>query len=152
MINIRKISMRDIEKLTSIKSQITKPDIDNRLNRQAKGEVDFLVLEENYEPKSFILLKWKGKKSHPEYPDMEDLYTKESERGKGYGTLLIKECELFAKEKGFNKIGLAVNPTENQKALLLYQKLGYKHDGKEKYLDGVYNGVEDWVIDLEKDL
>ena len=32
----------------------------------------------------------------------------------------------------------------------LYQKLGYTSLGNEPYLDGVYNGVEDWVIDLVK--
>lgn len=34
----------------------------------------------------------------------------------------------------------------------LYDKLGFKHEGGKKYIDGVYNNVEDWVIDMEKKL
>ena len=49
-------------------------------------------------------------------------------------------------------MGLAVNQTENPRAVKFYQRLGYKHDGGEKYLDGIYDGMEDWVIDMEKEL
>jgi hypothetical protein len=55
-------------------------------------------------------------------------------------------------EKGFNKIGLAVNPDENCSAHKLYKKLGFKDTGEKPYVDGVYNGVEDWCIDMEKKL
>lgn len=81
---------------------------------------------------------------------MEDLYTREDQRGKGLATKLIKKCEKLVKQKGFNKIGLAVNPDLNENAHRFYIKLGYRHDGKKSSIDGVYDGVEDWVIDLEK--
>ena len=83
---------------------------------------------------------------------MADLYTKKEERNKGYGTLLIKECEKHAQAKGFIKIGLCVNPTLNPRVKSFYEGLGYKHDGRKSYIDGVYNGTRDWVVDLEKDL
>lgn len=149
---IRNAKESDRAKLREIRPSLTEEEISERLNIQSKGEAEYLVVEEDGQIVSFVLLKWNGKKSHSEYPDMEDLYTKESERGKGYGTSLILECERLAKEKGFKKIGLAVNPTLNNPAKMFYEKLGYKHDGKRTYVDGIYDGIEDWVIDLEKEL
>ncbi|MFA6602223.1 MAG: GNAT family N-acetyltransferase [Candidatus Shapirobacteria bacterium] len=147
---IRNVTPADYESLKIIKPSLDLETVTNRLNRQNKGEVEFLVLEDNFELVSFVLLKWNGKETHPEYPDMEDLYTKEDKRGKGYGSLLIKECERKAKKKGFSKIGLAVNPQENDHANQLYQHLGYQPTGEKTYVDGIYSGVEDWCIDMEK--
>lgn len=147
---IRNIKDQDVDLLKTIKPSLAVNIIDKRLRKQSEKEVEFLILEDANTPISFVLLKWKGKSTHPEYPDIEDLYTKEDCREKGYGTLLIKECEKRTKEKGFNKIGLAVNPTNNIEAKTLYEKLGYSSCRENTYLDGIYNGVEDWVIDLEK--
>lgn len=152
MIVIRNATVKDIARIQSIKPSLTITVIEERLDQQRQDKAEFLVLEKNGEIVSFVVLKWTGKKTHPEYPDMADLYTKREERNKGYGTLLIKECEKHAQAKGFIKIGLCVNPTLNPQAKSLYENLGYKHDGRQSYVDGVYNGTKDWVIDLEKDL
>ena len=95
---------------------------------------------------------WSGKETHPEYPDMQDLFVKEDSRNQGHGTLLIFEFEHRARDRGHDKVGLAVNPEDNQPARRLYERLGYRHDGGSRYLDGVYGEYEDWVIDLEKQL
>ncbi|KKQ98203.1 MAG: GCN5-related N-acetyltransferase [Candidatus Woesebacteria bacterium GW2011_GWB1_39_12] len=150
--NIRLARVTDYETLKKIKPSISDRIIEERLSRQEEGKVEFMILEDNNEPVSFVLLKWEGKKTHPEYPDMEDLYTKGEFRRKGYATLLIKECEKRVKEKGLKKIGMAVNPDKNSKVKVFYEKLGYRHDGGKLYVDAVYNGVEDWVIDLEKEI
>ncbi|NQS89238.1 GNAT family N-acetyltransferase [Patescibacteria group bacterium] len=152
MIRIRKTVASDINTIQSIKSFLSPEIIEERLARQKKDEAEFLLLEKDGEIVSFVLLKWGGKPTHPEYPDMEDLYTKETERRKGYGRILVSECEKKAAQRGFNKIGLSVNPNLNPKAKKFYEKLGYKHDKGKEYLDGIYNGIEDWVIDLEKSL
>lgn len=149
---ISPVTLSDILGLKKIKPSLDNSTIQNRLKLQENGMAVFLILRENNEPIGFVFLKLKGKQTHPDYPDMEDLYIREGSRGRGYGTILVGECEKIAKEKGFRKIGLAVNPTENLQAKLLYEKLGYVHDGKKSYVDGVYNGVEDIVIDLEKGL
>jgi GNAT superfamily N-acetyltransferase len=143
---------QDISKIQKMRQSLTRNIIVERLHLQYKQKAELLVLEKDNEIISYVFLKWNGKETHPEYPDMEDLFTKETERGRGFGTLLIKECEKRAKEKGFSKLGLAVNHKLNPKAKKLYEKLGYKHDGRKSYVDGIYNGTKDWVIDLEKDL
>jgi ribosomal protein S18 acetylase RimI-like enzyme len=150
---IRKATLDDIGELKKVKTSLTDEQIVDRIKRQKDAkDIDYLVYEKDGELVSFVILKWKGKETHPEYPDMEDLHTKESERTKGYATKLIDKCEELAREHGFTKIGLAVNPDSNSYARRLYEKLGYKHDGGKSYLDGIYNGVEDWVIDMEKEL
>jgi len=152
MNKIRKATLKDIKQLIKVKPSLTDEHIVERLKRQGEGLVEYLVLEVNNEIVSFILLKWHGKETHPEYPDMEDLFTREDQRAKGYATTLIKECEKLARERGFKKIGLAANPDLNENARKLYEKLDYHHDGGKSYVDGIYNGVEDWVINLEKSL
>lgn len=149
---IRKVTNKDIDNLKLINPIITSVQIKKRLNLQNLNKADFLILEDDGNPISFVFVKWNGKATHSEYPDMEDLYTRERYRNKGWGRNLIKEVESRAIKQGFSKIGLAVNPTINQNAKSLYEKLGYKHDGRDSYVDGVYGGVKDWVIDLEKQL
>lgn len=152
MEKIRKATLKDIAQLKKVKPSLTDEHVAERLKRQGEKLLEYLVLERNGGIASFILLKWHGKERHPEYPDMEDLYTREDQRGKGFATKLIKECERLVKQRGFKKIGLAANPDLNENARQLYENLGYRHDGKKSYIDGIYNGVEDWVVDLEKEL
>ncbi|MEM5612048.1 GNAT family N-acetyltransferase [Bacillus thuringiensis] len=47
--------------------------------------------------------------------------------GKGIGSKLIEAAEIYATEKGHEKIALLVN-LENTRAYSLYEKLGYKKD------------------------
>ena len=153
MIIILQATNNDISAILQIRTNNLSVDIINqRLSDQTKGISDFLVLEADSQIVSFVVLRWTGKNTHPEYPDMVDLYTKTEERGKGYGTALIVECENRAKSRGYKKIGLAVNPNLNDHARKLYEKLGYVHDGGKSYIDGVYDGIDDWCVDLEKEL
>ncbi len=147
---IRKAIINDFDKLREVKPEFDEGTLKKRIEMQSKGEAEFLILEVDDKPVSFVLFKWIGKPTHPEYPDIEDLYTKADARGKGYGSILLYECENLAKKGGYNKIGLAVNPDENDNAHRLYMKLGFKDVGESKYLDGIYNGIEDWAIDMEK--
>lgn len=150
--SVRNATLNDSSQLKKIKPGLEDERIGGRLKDQADGKSNFLVLEDGGKVVSFVYLKYYGKDSHLEYPDMEDLFTKEDQRGKGYGSTLIKECEKLVREKGFKKIGLAVNPDKNDYAKKFYEHLGYKYDGNKSYVDGIYNGVEDWVVDLEKEI
>ena len=89
---------------------------------------------------------------HYNYPELEDLYIHPEFRNRGYGTFLIGEIEKLARERGMKGLSLGVNPDDNSDARRLYERLGYRHDGGEKRLDGVYGEYEDWTIGLEKEL
>ncbi len=123
-----------------------------RLEEQHQGRAEFLVVEDHGRLVSFVFLKYYGKTTHPDYPDIEDLYTVERERGHGHATALLQACELRAAQRGHGQIGLAASPDRANVARRLYEKLDYRHDGGPAYVDGVYDGVEDWAIDLEKNL
>ncbi len=68
----------------------------------------------------------------------------------GLGTAMVKRSIEFAKSHGFHKIGLTVI-AENKNAIHVYEKVGFKHEGKrsEGYRaeDGrYYNAVEMGII------
>ena len=139
--------------LLKIKPRYGAEDIAERF-RWLEQDVDgtWLLLTCSTDIIGWCVVVWSGKKTHPKYPDMQDLFIRPEHRNKGYGRRLIRAIERMAKARGHGKIGLAVNPDHNQVARRLYEGLGYRHDGGQKYLDGVYGDSEDWVIDLEKDI
>lgn len=147
---VRSATSADIPAITSMKQIEDQDRYTQRIKETEEGKSSYLVAEQDGRIVGQVFLKYYGTKSHPSYPDMEDLFVDEQFRGQGVGTLLINTCEKLVKEKGHTKIGLSVNPDLNQKAKDLYFKLGYTSLGENAYLDAVYNGVEDWVIDLVK--
>ena len=149
---IRIANDSDKPQLKQIRLGLEDDHIVYRLDAQSRGAAEYLVAEDNGELVAFLFLKFTDKATHPEYPDIEDLFTRLDKRRHGYATALLLECERRAKERGFQKIGLAAGPDPTDPGHQLYVKLGYRHDGKESYVDGVYDGVEDWVIDMEKNL
>jgi phosphinothricin acetyltransferase len=157
--NIRRATSQDIEQLTRLKKpqkvHHVKKFHDNQIKRlddMEKGEAIYLVAEEDGQIIAQLLLKMNGTAYEPDYPNMNDLYVSEEKRGMGIGSKLINEAERIAKEKGYSKVSLAVNPIFNPKAKALYERLGYHRTDTEPYLDGVYDGDEDWVIDMVKNL
>ena len=116
---------------------------------RAKGS-DWYVCVNEEAVIGWVVVDWLGKPTQPGFPDLSDLYVRETWRGRGVGTALLRFCEAEALRQGYACIGLSVNPTLNPRALQLYRRLGYVHDGGPTYVDGVYDGVEDRVIDLIK--
>ena len=147
---IRLATNEDISAITLIKKIEDPIRYTKRVIESNQGRSAYLVAEQDNRVIGQVFLKYYGTDMYPTYPNMEDLFVDEEFRTQGIGTLLINECENRAKEKGHTKIGLSVNPNLNKKAKSLYEKLGYVNLGNEPYLDGVYNGVEDWVIDFVK--
>jgi len=159
LMNIRVATQNDISQLTYLKKPQKEHHVkmfhDNqikRLDEMEKGESIYLVIEDDNLIVAHLLLKLQGIPTEPGNPNMNDLYVLEEKRNLGIGSKLVKEAEKIVKEKGFSKISLAVNPTLNPKTITLYERLGYKQTETKSYLDGVYDGNEDWVIDMVKEL
>jgi GNAT superfamily N-acetyltransferase len=98
------------------------------------------------------LISWQGKETAPAYPDLFDLCVHEDHQSQGIGSQLVHFFEELVAQRGFDRLGLAVNRDENPRALAFYLRLGYYISNDELYLDGVYDGREDWVVDMEKAL
>ena len=158
MISFRNASPEDLDTLSRLYSPKTDKQVnqwkelqEKRLNDSLNNtDREFIVILLGGEIVGHVFLNY-GK---PPYPQMSALVVRENLRSKGIGTEAIKEVERRVKEKGFNKVGLSVNPDNNPRAKALYEKLGYKDTGKEKYLEYVdpYDKAEDWVIDLVKEI
>lgn len=148
--NLLLANQQHFEKIKLIKPSIDLETFNQRIKKQKRNELQFLMLIDADNPVCFVVISLKGKSTHPEYPDFFDLYTREEFRGKGYASIIIKNAEKIVHALGFKYIGLAVNPFLNAKAKELYLRLGFKETGEKEYLDGVYDGKEDWVIDMVK--
>lgn len=156
---IRIATSEDISHLTHLKKPQKEYHVkifhDNQIKRlkdMENEEAIYLVAEEDNKIIAHLLLKMNGTSYEPAYPNMNDLYVAEEMRNMGIGSKLIQEAEKITKQKGYRKISLAVNPTLNPKAKELYERLGYQQTDTKPYLDGVYDGDEDWVIDMVKKL
>ncbi len=148
--NIRPATEHDIPELLTLKPNHEEFIYRGRLKEMSRGESVFLVAEDDGHLVGMSLLCYYGKATYPQYPDIRDIYVHEGKRSAGIGSELIHICEELSRAKGFNTIGLAVNPTLNARARRLYERLGYMPTGDAPYLDGIYNGVEDWVVDMVK--
>lgn len=125
-IKIRQAQINDINKLCSARNN-------ELLFRQYLDECDgekayFLVAEMNTKIVGFGLIyldatKNGKKKSH--LPKLSDLYVFESYRRKGVATALIQARESLAKEYGYSKIYVSIDPQESTEMIFLAKKLSY---------------------------
>lgn len=99
------------------------------IERVEKGEVDYLAVRDvGGNPISIGGVDYKV---HKDAGTMWQITTKESLRGLGIGTRLIKELENRIKSRGIDIAMLGVEK-ENIKAYDLYKKLGYEVCGETK--------------------
>lgn len=156
---IRKALKTDQDQLLTLKSvendrqyELYKKYVTKRVNDLNNADALFLVGEINNEIVAQLLIVFIGIERHPEYPFLEDLHVKESYRNIGIGSRMMQEAERIIKSRGYNKVGLSVNPSLNAPALRLYTRLGYTMTSDTLYLDGIYDGSKDLVVDMEKPL
>ena len=154
---IRLVTEADMVALSTVKNfrdvetsyEITR----HRLSKMAEGQAFYLVAVEADKIIGHAFLKLDGKTTQPDFPDIQDVYVHPNFRTLGVATSLLTECERLVMQHGFSRIGLAVGINDYAlPARNLYKKLGYISLGTESYVDGVYDGEKDWVIDMAKKL
>ncbi len=123
------LTINDLDKISWSGSPTHIRYVKEALERVEKGEVDYLaVRDEEGHPISIGGVDYKV---HKDAGTMWQIITKESLRGLGIGTRLIKELENRIKSRGINVAMLGVEK-ENTKAQDLYKKLGYEVCGETK--------------------
>lgn len=97
-----------------------------------KDDRDYFLAVSNEDAAGMCTLLWKERKDDPEYPllpcrsgHIDDLFVAPEFRKQGIGTLLYREAERRAKERGVDNLTLMVW-SFNENAMKLYQKLGMK--------------------------
>ena len=133
MIKIRKAKKEDVRKISLLRRKTI-----NKINSKYYPEnmIKILVEKNNLkntfvrikEEEIFCLLKNKELLGTISFKKnkISGLYIKPKNIGKGYGKMLMKFIEKYAKEKRIKK--LILYPTKN--AEKFYLKLGYKKSGK----------------------
>lgn len=150
--DIRLAIKNDIPQILKMKKATNSERYLKRIEKAEKKEAHYLVVEDNDKILGHVFLKLTGNTRHPEYPEIEDLFVDNALRGQGIGTKLLIECESLAMKECFEKIGLSVNPENNPRAVDLYEKMGFYQIKDSLFIDGVYEGVEDWCVDMVKKL
>ncbi|KAA8785895.1 GNAT superfamily N-acetyltransferase [Paenibacillus sp. 4624] len=119
---VRTAVARDIAGLCSVRNN--EPLFMSYMEQQEKKEVIVAVAETDDEDRAilgFAVLKLQGKL----VPKLSDLYVKEIYRGQGAGSALIRYREERAKELGYSKMFVSVDPIENPKMIKLISEHGY---------------------------
>ena len=134
---IKKATLNELESLTELfdlyrvfYEQKSDPDGAKEFLKERftnKESVIFIAFDEN-NPVGFVQL-------YPSFSSvsmnrtwvLNDLYVKESVRGKGFGEKLLKKAINFAEETGAKGISLETGK-ENVTAQRLYEKIGFKRE------------------------
>jgi len=132
-----------------------------RLHSQSVGHVVYLLALANGLPVGTALLHWQSVTRVPIGASISDVYVIPQLRGLGIGTQLLKACEALARAEEMHEISLAANPTDNRRVKNYYERMGYRDQGGQPYLDAAYTRLdehgrevtfEDWVVDMVKHL
>lgn len=134
-IDIKPVTHRDVLLLeTYLPFGVPEKHAD-RLSRQSKGLVVYLIAWHEGVPIGHALLKWQGATEDQvasvldgTCPDVEDLFVVEAHRSQGVGRQLLAEAERLTRERGYRYIGLSV-AVDNLRARVLYERCGY-HDAE----------------------
>jgi len=136
-VRIKKATLNELESLTELfdlyrvfYEQKSDPDGAKEFLKERftnKESVIFIAFDEN-NPVGFVQL-------YPSFSSvsmnrtwvLNDLYVKESVRGKGFGEKLLKKAINFAEETGAKGISLETGK-ENVTAQRLYEKIGFKRE------------------------
>lgn len=143
MVQVRKAKKKDISSILSLLDEVNKihekarPDIFKRGQKYHEKDVEalleekkvhILVAEEETVLGYAILFEEEQKEDElmkeRKFLYLDDLCVDKKARGKGVGSLLLREAEKLAKSLSYSSITLRVW-SFNEKAIAFYQKEGY---------------------------
>ena len=102
-------------------------------NRDSKGIRVSIKNEEKEIASAYVYILTNDLHKEP-FAFLENLFVDESARGQGFGTALIQEVIQTAKEHGCYKL-ICTSRHKNQRVHELYEKLGFREQGKEFRMD-----------------
>ncbi|QFU90437.1 GNAT family N-acetyltransferase [Amycolatopsis sp. YIM 10] len=128
-LRIREAGSADLPQLTHVMGQ--EPYFTDRLSRQKDGLGRLLVAWQDDRPVGVVYL-WlepaeeaELREHLPDTPLLTHLETHVEHRARGIGTSLVRAAEQWLTEKGYDRVALAVETT-NDRAARLYARLGYR--------------------------
>lgn len=115
-------------------------------NELMHKEVLYIFEENGEDIGMFKLMPQRFRNAHIAY--LGGVAIDPEEAGKGFGLRMMNEIKLYTKEQGFLRIELTVS-TSNKKAIELYLKAGFHHEGvlkKYTYLKSKDQYVDEAVM------
>ena len=106
----------------------------DRFTQQQDGHLTYLIAWLDGIPIGHIMVRWGGTMDAfvaeriSKCAHLEDLFVMTEHRSRGIGSRILTHAERLVAERAFPKIGLAVG-TDNPRARLLYERLGYVDTG-----------------------
>ena len=146
---------------------IVSETIANYVIRQRQDEGIFIVAWKDELPVGYFFLKWNSPlpdkyaiQVQGNFADIENLFVIEAQRSKGIGSLMIQKAEEEARKRGFEILGLAVDPKRNPKVYALYLRHGFSDVGLPPFdasgiwidTNGDVHPYEEWCIYMTKRL
>jgi N-acetylglutamate synthase-like GNAT family acetyltransferase len=109
-LSVRRAVTQDISQIQDLKSgQLSAETLlaqsTHRLREVEVGRAEYLIVELEGQIIGHAFLKFYGKPTAPDYPDIEDLYVHPDFRRKGIATELLSSCETIAQARGFPALG-----------------------------------------------
>ncbi len=121
-------------------------DFHSVFNELMHKEVLYIFEENGEDIGMFKLMPQRFRNAHIAY--LGGVAIDPEEAGKGFGLRMMNEIKLYTKEQGFLRIELTVS-TSNKKAIELYLKTGFHHEGvlkKYTYLKSKDQYVDEAVM------
>ncbi|MBN1346577.1 MAG: GNAT family N-acetyltransferase [Phycisphaerae bacterium] len=103
----------------------------DRLDRQERGEVEFLVAERKGKIVGQIVLRWPGKPDRwgrtdrQPLADVEDLRVTPAHRGRGVGAEMLDHVEWLCMREDIDRVVLAVDPSTDADIVAWLQRRDY---------------------------
>lgn len=110
-----------------------------RLERQGRGEADYLIASLDGAPVGHLLLHWTGPQDAaiaarlPDCAEIEDFVVRADLRSRGLGRRMLARAEELARRRGLRHLGLGVG-LGNPRARALYEAAGFRDAGLGVYV------------------
>lgn len=124
-ITLRKAKVDDINFLNEIRGKESSKLNDDRFIEQDKGKSLYLLAFQEGKPVGHIYVRFSGSEKYHNCPILQDLYVSKKFRGRGIGTKIVQDTELYLKNLGYGKISLDVE-TNEEWVRKFYEKQGFK--------------------------
>jgi GNAT superfamily N-acetyltransferase len=130
---VRPLSVTELEAVTASIPGLPFAPVnkhEKRLELQQSGRASYLIAWLGDEPVGHVLLHWapvSAQGAAVRCAELEDLFVRKEQRGRGVGAALLAAAEATASSAGADRLGLGIsvaNP-ENAAARRLYQRRGY---------------------------
>ncbi len=135
-----------------------------RLDRQERGDVWFLVAESKGDIVGQLVLRWPGhpdrlgRRAWKDVADIEDIRVYPSYRGRGIGSEMLNHVEWMCTREGVDQIGTCVEPKAASDAVEWFRRRDYEIRVPDDHApvspsdgDGLDGEAREWIV-MMKDL